>query len=105
MTTLDQLRRLVRQQTETTEAELPDITVDDYLSQAFNRTVNGENDWPFLESSWLLTQPAGTSEMALPSSATPQGIRSIIDEDGYRLRMIDNEEAEDLWLTRAENVT
>ena len=59
MTTLVDLRSYVRTQTDTISTELPDSTIDNYLQEAFNRTINAETQWPFYEQSWTGTQTAG----------------------------------------------
>jgi hypothetical protein len=104
MTTLAVLRRLVRQQTETTEAELPNVTVDDFLTQAFERTVNAEVQWPYYETSWALLQLAGTTSIPVPADAWPPGFMSFLDvEENIRLVQIDPEEAEDRYFGTTRN--
>lgn len=96
MTTLKDLRQLVRQQTETTEAELPNITIDNYLTQGFERTVNAEVQWPFYENTWTVTQQADQSSISIPLDVKAPGFMSLVDNaNGWRLTHIDPEEAED----------
>jgi len=96
MTTLKDLRQLVRQQTETTEAELPNITIDNYLTQGFERTVNAEVQWPFYENTWTVTQRADQSSISIPLDVKAPGFMSLVDNaNGWRLTHIDPEEAED----------
>lgn len=106
MTTLAELRQLVRQQTETTEAELPNVTIDDYLAQAFERTVNAEIQWPFYETTWSLTQGIGDSFLTMPADAGGPGIMSLYDVDrDARLIQIAPEEAEDRFYGRTVSFT
>lgn len=95
MATIAELRAKVRSQTEQTSGELADETIDSYLQEAFNRTIAAENQWPFYEETWTLTQTAGDSFATLPTDAAE--IMSIVDVDNnrYRLRMLDHETAED----------
>jgi hypothetical protein len=43
---LQQLRDAVRRQLDVDEEELPNETVDDFLREAFTRTINFTNNWP-----------------------------------------------------------
>jgi hypothetical protein len=106
MTTLNDLRRLVRQQTETTQAELPDVTIDDYLSQAFERTVNAEVQWPYYETSWAMNQVAGTTAISIPADAWAPGFMSFLDVvNNVRLVQLDPEEAEDRFFGTTVSAT
>lgn len=96
MTTLAELRALVQQQTETGETELPSSTIDDYLKQGFERTVNAEVRWPFYQKTWTLTQTTGEYTISMPTDLDIPGIMSFRDTDrNVRLSYIDSEEAED----------
>ena len=101
MATLGDLRALVRTQTETTDSELPNGTLDWYLQQAFDRTVAAENTWPSYEAWWNLTLPAGEQLIPIPSDCNRASINSLVDaNDGYpdlRLNMVDYETAEDFY--------
>ena len=106
MSTLADLRAYVRTQTETTPAELPDSTIDPYLTEGFNRTLAAETQWPFFETVWAISQIAGDSHIAQPTNANSPGIVSLLDLDTqYRLEMTDNETAEDRYfnVTSSEN--
>ena len=95
MTTLTELRDYVHTQTDTTEGELPSSTIDNYLQEAFNRTINAEQQWPFFEKTWTGTQVIGDNFFAIPSDCAE--VVSVIDTDNnsYRLTQISLEEAED----------
>lgn len=47
-----ELRDAVRGQLDVDEEELPNIRVDLYLADAFQRTIQAERKWPFLEFEW-----------------------------------------------------
>ena len=98
MATLAQLREYVRRQTETTSAELPNETVDPYIREAFNRTINRLNKWPFYESRWILTVPAGSATVPLPPDVNANTITSV-HTGNYRLARTNQEAAHDLYLT------
>lgn len=50
--TRDQLRDLVRNQLDLDEEELPNATLDPWLEDAFERTLDMEDRWPFFEYDW-----------------------------------------------------
>lgn len=97
MTTLTELRDYVHTQTDTNESELPSSTIDNYLQEAFNRTLNAETQWPFYEKSWTGTQAIGDNFFSVPSDCAE--LISVVDTDNssYRLRQIGLEEAEDQY--------
>ncbi|WP_395160863.1 hypothetical protein [Ilumatobacter sp.] len=98
MATLDDLRALVRTQTETTASELPNTTVDWYIRQAFDRSVAAENTWPSYETKWILTLPAGATEITIPIDCNRASINSLVDvSSGLRLNMADHETAESVY--------
>jgi hypothetical protein len=103
MATLDDLRVVVRTQTETTAAELPNSTIDWYIRQAFERTIAAENTWPSYETDWVATLPAGERAIPIPLDCNRASIRSLSDSSesatrpALRLTMIDHETAEDLY--------
>lgn len=93
---LSELRANVRRQTETLSEELPDSTIDWYLKQAYDRQIGYENDWPFFEKTWDLMLLAGATEITLPGDLNTPGIESLQDRvSGYRLTMIDSNQADD----------
>jgi len=92
---LTDLRSVVRVQTQTTSADLPDPTIDAYLQQGFERTINGETQWPFYEQTWDVTLAPGASMITIPGDVNPPGIISLTDKThNYRLQMVAPEFAE-----------
>ncbi len=93
---LDQLRAVVHAQTQTTAGDLADPTIDIYLQQAFERTINAETQWPFYEQHWDLTLPAGAMQITLPGDVNPAGIMALYDvASNFRLGMIGPEYGDD----------
>ena len=88
MTTLAELRAIVRTQTQTDSADLPDVTIDVYLQQAFERTIAGETRWPFYAKSWPLIQNPTESSIVLPGDVNVPGIMALTDPNGVRLGMV-----------------
>lgn len=89
MTTLDELRNMVRAQTQTTGPELPDPLIDWYLEQGYQRTINAEVAWPFFEQEWSLTIDPDQTTAILPGDVNVPGIITLInDATGWRLEQI-----------------
>lgn len=98
MTTLSELRDYVRSQTQTTSSELPDAVLDDFLQEAYNRTIAHENRWPFFQKTWDLTLSAGATTMALPGDVSQPGITALRSvEDRTSFDMMDHVSAEELF--------
>ena len=98
MTTLSELYTKVRNQTDTNASELPDALLNDYLHEAFNRTIAAENLWPFYEQVWDLVLPAGTNRIVLPGDVNEPGITGLWDFDNkFRLQLMDLEKALDYF--------
>jgi hypothetical protein len=94
MSTLAELYALVRQQTQTTEEELPDSWINPWLQQAFNRTVGAYAEWPLYEHLWYLTLTSGEYTIDLPSDVNDVAISSLLDDRGERLYQTSHNNAE-----------
>ena len=100
MTTIAELRTYVRRQTEQTSSELSDAAIDDFLQEAFNRTIAAENKWPFYEKAWDLTLTAGDSTIAIPTDLNRTTILSLVQvgsDYNSPLRLADYETAEAVY--------
>jgi hypothetical protein len=98
MATLGELYNRVRVQTDTISSELPDNLINNYLHEAFERTIAAENLWPFFEQVWEIPLPVGVSAPILPDAVNETGITAFIDDDhGFRLKLTDFESALDIW--------
>lgn len=90
---LSEIRSAVRTQMDFDEDDLPNSTLDLYIREAYNRTIQMERRWPFFEASWSVTSGADST---ITSPSDLAGIVSITDvEDNRRLVMIGYELAED----------
>jgi len=99
VTTLLELRSVVRTQTQTDSGDLPDSTIDTYLQQGFERTINGETQWPFYAQTWDLVRDPAESTIVLPGDVNPPGIMTLGNTDtGMRLGMVPQEFAESRFL-------
>lgn len=65
---LQELRDAVRAQLDTDEDELPNTLVNLFLNDAYARTIQMEERWPFFESSWSLSSVADTSAYTLDTT-------------------------------------
>ena len=104
MATLSELRTKVRSQTETDSATLTDTEIDGWLQEAYNRTIAAENDWPFFEKVWSLTQTTGDVTIAMPTDAKANGVVSLVDlQETWprRLFQVPYEQAETIFLDTA----
>jgi hypothetical protein len=96
--TVNELRSVVRTQTQTDANDLPDATIDVYLQQAYERTLNAESRWPFFATSWAVTQLANEAWIDLPGNVDPAGIMALTDDiHGYRLEIVPQVWAEDVF--------
>jgi len=83
VSTLQNLRDIVRLQTDLDAEDLPNTVLDGYLREGFDRTFAAELRWPFFEHSWTLTLAALATTIALPTSpevAFFMRVRSDTDE-------------------------
>lgn len=65
MSTLTEMRDAVRTQLDLDVDDLGDTLLDQYLREGHDRTFAAEERWPFFESSWTLTVPAGLQSINL----------------------------------------
>ena len=92
------LRNYIRDQLEVDDEELPDTILNVYLQEAFDRTMAADNRWPRYESTWNISKIAGTDSITLPLDLNVPSIMSVMSVDnGYRLVMINHENAEDAF--------
>jgi hypothetical protein len=96
--TLDELRNFVRVQMDVDIEELPNSTIDDYLREAYDRTINTETRWPFFETTWPVSNTGGGVTIVIPLDCQTTNIMSLLASppDSYQapLAMIDQELAE-----------
>ena len=101
MVALADLRSIVRTQTQTDASDLPDVTIDSFLQQAFERTLNAETQWPFYAQTWDLLRD-DSFQITLPGDVNPPGIMTLTNMDtGQRLGMVPQEYAESQFLNLA----
>ena len=90
---LSEIRDAVRTQLDLDEDDLPNTTLDRYVREAYNRTIQMERRWPFFESSWTVTSDSN-GQITMPSTAA--GVVSLVESNyNERLLLIGQEMAED----------
>lgn len=94
------LVKKVRTQADVLNETVPtDDSIKQFLQEAFIRTIAAENQWPFYEQTWQVSQTAGDFFAALPGDAAATNINSLYDLDkGFRLELVDYNTAEDRWI-------
>jgi hypothetical protein len=92
------LRAYVRNHLEVDDEELPDVLLNPYLQDAFERTVALDNRWPRNETTWALSKVADAEVISLPPSVLIPSIISVSTHAGNRrLSYITYENAEDMF--------
>lgn len=82
---LQQMRDLVRAQLDLDDTDLPDALLDAYIQEGYDRVLELEQRWPFMEIRWTLDVPAG-GEVPMPDDAS--FIEMAIDPSGRVLPRI-----------------
>jgi hypothetical protein len=101
MSTTQELITFVRDITDLDEADLPSSLVVSYLKDGFQRIINLERRWPFLETTYTLSTVADQRDYATSSigSGNLREVTSVLDNStsGNRLSLISIDEAEAVW--------
>lgn len=101
MSTTNELIAFVRDITDLDEADLPKSLIVSYMKDGFQRIINLERRWPFLEATYTLNTVAGQRDYATSTigSGNLRDITSILDNStaGNRLRYISLDDAENIW--------
>lgn len=90
----------VRAVTELDSTDVPTGVITMYVRDGYNRIIDLERRWNFLEVKFNMTTTAGVSDYSI-DDFTSDDIReviSIVDDYGGRLEYISYDEAEDLFL-------
>lgn len=94
------MRRYVRDHLEVDDEELPDTVLNEYLEDAFERTLAADNRWPRAEEIWTITKLEGSDSVELPADCLLPSIMSVVDVNrGIRLVQLNHENAEDSFLS------
>lgn len=91
---LNDLRAFVRTQLDLDETDLPDLLLDRYLQEGYDRIIALETRWPFFETVWFFTTSADGTIILTPDVEV---IESLLASDGHRLVRVDSRWAEDRY--------
>jgi hypothetical protein len=98
--TLTQLRTQVRNMADLDEVDLPDIIVDQFAREGFQRIYSLERRWPYLQETYTFNTVVDQREYTISTIGDIREIISVVDSStaGNRLTLIDYNQAEDIWL-------
>ena len=100
------LRAYVRNHLEVDDEELPDMLLDPYLQDAFERTMSLDNRWPRNEATWHVAKVPGDYNVALPPDVLIPAILSVLTHsNSRRLTYITQENIEDLFTANPVTAT
>jgi hypothetical protein len=98
--TLNDIITKVREVTELDSTDVPTSVITMYIRDGYNRVIDLERRWNFLECKFQMTTTVDVGEYDI-NDFTADDIReviSIVDDEGTRLEYISYDEAEDLFL-------
>ena len=99
--TLSDIRSRAREVAEVSSADVSDTLMDLFIRDGYNRIIDLERRWPFLEVSFTMTTVADQQAYTI-DDFTSHNIRevvSIVDPDHVRLDFISYEIAEEVFIT------
>jgi hypothetical protein len=98
--TLSTLRTQVRAMADLDEEDLPDVIIDQFAREGFQRIYALERRWPYLQESYTFNTVADQREYTISTIGDIREIISVVDSStsGNRLTLIDYNNAEDIWL-------
>jgi len=82
------------------EEDLPDVVVDQFAREGFQRIYALERRWPYLQESYNFNTVAGQREYTISTIGDIREIISVLDtsSSGARLTLIPYDNAEEIWL-------
>lgn len=75
---VQELRNYVRNHLEMDDEELPDVLLNVYLQDAFERTIVRDNRWPRYEKTWPVSKVEGDDVIVLPDDLLVPSIMSVL---------------------------
>ena len=98
--TLSELRTQVRNMADLDEVDLPDVIIDQFAREGFQRIYSLERRWPYLQETYTFDTVADQREYTISTIGDIREIISVVDSStaGNRLTLIDYNQAEDIWL-------
>jgi hypothetical protein len=98
--TLNDIVTRVREVTELDSTDVPTNIIQMYIRDGYNRIIDLERRWTFLETKFSMTTTAMVGEYEINDFTTDdiREVISVVDDEGTRLEFISYDEAEDLFL-------
>ena len=98
--TLTTLRTQVRNMADLDEVDLPDVIIDQFAREGFQRIFSLERRWPFLQATYSFNTVVDQREYTIANIGDIREIISVIDSStsGARLTLIPYDNAEEIWL-------
>jgi hypothetical protein len=99
---LASLRSAVREALEVDEDEIPDPMLDRWLEEGFDRIVDADQRWTWLEHTWTYQWPSGTASVSLDDIGDSEPIRnltSVVVSGDRFIRFVGHDEAEAVHVT------
>lgn len=99
--TLAEIRANARGVAEVSTVDVPDTLMDLFIRDGYNRIIDLERRWPFLEVSFTMTTVADQQAYTIDdfTSDSIREVVSIVDPDNVRLDFISYELAEETFVT------
>lgn len=83
------------------EDDLPTALIDAYVREGFDRTMAFEAEWPFLESSWEVSNAGGAATITIPTDCQANLITTLRHVGGNRLSQVPLSYADEAFTTEA----
>lgn len=98
--TLAEIRNTVREMTETSSQDVSDALLNLFIRDGYNRIIDLERRWPFLEVSFTMTVTPSQRSYTIDdfTSDNIRELASVVDPSNHRLTMISLDEAEEDYL-------
>lgn len=98
--TLSDIRSKAREITEVSTADVSDGLLDLFVRDGYNRIIDLERRWPFLEVSFEMTVTANQRKYNIDDFSVHniREVASVVDPSNHRLTMISLDEAEQDYL-------
>lgn len=98
--TLAQIRDTAREITETEADDVSDVLLNLYIRDGYNKIIDLERRWPFLEISFQFNTVQGQKSYPIASLNVPavREIVSVVDASNVRLQMISLDLAEENFI-------
>jgi len=98
--TLQQIRDTAREITETEADDVSDTLLNLYIRDGYNKIIDLERRWPFLEISFQFNTVQGQKAYPISSLNVPsvREIVSVVDNSNFRLQLISPDLAEENFI-------